>query len=707
MGEQKAKKTEKMRKRKERETRVKKGILQGISIRFLLYFSLMIPILFLITVGIVSYQKASEGLRDNYEESAENAVEMTSKCLEQGFRVAKAMIMELSSDQTIKSYSLGGLDKDSVAKDQANKSIKTMLLSKQSFNEMVGEIYILPDGQQKFITTKTLNKTVELDSFLDEMIEAGEDQIFSDGYVQWNSSHSFLDEQVENIADDYILSCSRKFNSGSLFGAVILDIDQEYVLTLLEDLDFGEESQIYFITNDGKTIGVRNSMSASELTLIDALEEDDYSLVSGYETYQNTDYFYMLQRSEETQAVLAVMVPEKYITQKSDDIRLLTIILVIVSSLAAWILSGTIVRFITSNIHGNVSSLNKVAEGDLTWSVRNIGKNEFGQLKEAIGNTVLRIRNLVSSVRDMMNEVSASGEQVHASSQQMNAMVQGIGLSIQEIQTNIEKEAQSTKICRDEMEALSRKIQSVNQNINETIEEIGRTKNTVANGMEAMNEICLQSNDTSRVTDEMYEQVSLLADKLQVITEFADGISQIASETNLLSLNASIEAARAGEYGRGFGVVAEEIRKLADSSDQTAKNIQEQIAVIMNYAKGAGNKVSEAQAIAHKQDDHVRNTVEVFEKTNESMTNFMKQMETVAYHISEMNGERKLTLSSIIEIHDISEENMQSILMISDAISNQTEAAMQLNQEASALGKNMQELKIAVETFRLDKEQDA
>lgn len=677
---------------------------RGISIRLLLYLGFIIPLIFLITVGLVSYQKASVGLRENYEESAENAVEMTGNYLEQGFSVAKAMIMELSADATIKAYSLGGLDKSSIQKDQANKSIKTMLLSKQSLNDMIGEIYILPDSKQKFITTKTMSKTTELESFLDEMIEAGEDQIFQDSYVQWNSSHPFLDTQVENTEDDYILSCSRKFNSGGIFGAVIIDINQDYVLDLIKELDFGEGSQIYFSTKEGKTIGYPDSNFSEDLTIYDTLLEDQFDLVSGYTTYDGSRYFYMIQRSQETGAILTVLVPETFITQKSDEIRLLTLLLVILASLVAWFLSTMIVRFITKNITKNINDLKEVAEGNLVISVGKPGNNEFGKLRDALKNTVSRIRNLVLSVRDTMEEVSASGEQVNASSLQMNQMVSGISKSIEEISSNIEKEDQAIALCRDQMEELSRKIKHVNENINETFSEIQQTKQTISKGMHAMDDMKQQSKDTSVVTGEMQEQVLMLAEKLQVITDFADGISQIASETNLLSLNASIEAARAGEFGRGFGVVAEEIRKLADSSDKTAKDIQGQIAVIMKYAFGAQDKVLEAQKIVSRQEQHVKNTVQVFEQTNEAMTNFLIHMEAVAESIGEMNEERKQTLDSMIQMAGISEENINFICTISDAIANQTEAAKQLTQEAEVLGKNMQELKGAVQTFQLEKE---
>ena len=94
----------------------------------------------------------------------------------------------------------------------------------------------------------------------------------------------------------------------------------------------------------------------------------------------------------------------------------------------------------------------------------------------------------------------------------------------------------------------------------------------------------------------------------------------------------------------------------------------------------------------------------VFEQTNEAMTNFLIHMEAVAESIGEMNEERKQTLDSMIQMAGISEENINFICTISDAIANQTEAAKQLTQEAEVLGKNMQELKGAVQTFQLEKE---
>lgn len=675
---------------------------KGVSIRLQLYAGFLLPVIFIIIVGMVSYRNASVGLVANYEESAKSAVEMTVKCLDQGFASVSAMVTELSNDTSLKGYALGGYDSNTMERELVKKNISNSVLVKQGMNAAIQDIYILPIDGLSVITTKTLQNNNETDSFISAMIEAGEDQFFSDSFVHWGSEHPFLDTKVGNDVNDYIMYTSRKFNSGQRQGVVVIDVKNGYVLDVLGGLDFGEECQISFTTKEGKTIGINNVIDASQLDIFQKAGESEESLLSGYKKVDGVNYYYMIAKSSESGALLTVLVPKSYITEKSDSIRFLTIVMVLIATIVAFIIGTLIVTVIATNIKKGVSTLGEVAKGNLVLKQERIAGNEFGKLRLAIVNTANKIKGLVMSVKDMMTQVSTSAEQVSNSSVQMDGMVADMNADIEEIGNNIEKEDKAINSCHNQMEELSKKIKRVSGNIADTMEGIENTKTSIDSGMEAMEEMANQSERTTAVTDEVRDEVMNLGDKLEEIHAFVESIASIARETNLLSLNASIEAARAGEFGRGFSVVAEEIRKLADSSAKTAQNIQKEIGEVTASADSTVAKVKEAQDIVAMQNKQVKDTVAVFEQMNTFMKQFIESMEMIASDMEDMNTDRKQALTSMREINEISSKNIDFITNISASIEQQMAFAKKLSEEAVVLQQNMEELEGAITTFKLE-----
>lgn len=687
------------KKNKEKEPKEKQ---RGISIRTQLYIGFLLPVFFIIIVGIVSYQSASSGLVENYEESAKNAVQMTVSSLDQGFASVKSIVMELAGDATVNGYSLGGYAGNTTQENQAKNNLKNLILVKQGLNDVVQEIHILPIADEAFLTTRTLEKTSELDSFIDDMVAEGEDQYFENNYPRWGSEHTYMDSQTGMTTDEYILYCSRKFSSGSRYGAVFVDVKSDYVIGLLDELDFGEQSQMSFITAEGRVIGRNNVIDVSALDIFADAAESEEDFISGYTRCEGINYFYMIGRSNQTGAYLTVLVPKAYITQKSDSIRLITILMVVIAALIAMAISTLIVRVMSVNIKRGISGLNEVAQGNLVLKEEKTAHNEFGRLRRAITDTARKIRELVVSVKNMIGKVSVSADTVSHSSMELDNMVSEMSRDIQEIERNIEKEDGAVNACHDQMEELSTKIKKVSSGVSETMEGIASTKNSIDKGIEAMEAVTGHSERTAVVTDEVKNEVTKLGERLSEITDFVDSIANIADQTNLLSLNASVEAARAGEFGRGFSVVAEEIRKLADSSSKTAQDIQREISEVTASAESAVGKVKEAQDIVNQQNKQVKDTVDVFDQMNEFMKHFIENMEMISADMNNMNSDRKKALSSIREINEISQNNIDFINNISASIEQQLAFATQLSEEAVGLQKNMEELESAITTFRLE-----
>ncbi|MDE6607463.1 MAG: methyl-accepting chemotaxis protein, partial [Lachnospiraceae bacterium] len=390
------------------------------------------------------------------------------------------------------------------------------------------------------------------------------------------------------------------------------------------------------------------------------------------------------------------------ITQNAESIKNITMLMVILASVAAILLSAVIIAGISANIGKSIQALDEVAQGNLTAKKLKSNNREFAKLHAAIQNTIKKIRGLIDAVKQVIGVVSASGIQVNEASADVSSMIAYMSTEIDEIGHNITREDTEITICSEMMEELSAKIKQVNANIQEMISYIDTTKETVSSGKETVRLMTTQSGATSQATGAVKEQVSSLGNKLENIVRFVDAIKEIADQTNLLSLNASIEAARAGESGRGFSVVAEEIRKLAENSGKTAEEIRKVVGEVENHANSTFDKVQEAEEYVEIQEKTVQDTAKAFDKINEFIEECIKQMGEVATGIEGMNTERRNALLAMQTIHNYSKESVKSVDSVKETLKRQIVCAENLNAEAEGLKTHMEQLERTIAAFLLE-----
>ena len=153
------------------------------------------------------------------------------------------------------------------------------------------------------------------------------------------------------------MHCSQAFSSGGVKGVVIVDVSYDAVLELLQELNFGGESLVSFVTADGRMISVNNPVDSG---LIDTAESSSYVKVDGRR------YYYMSAESSVTGGKIVVMVPIEYITAGTKDIRDITIAMIVAACIAAMLIATVITAGITRNIRKSIGRLDRVANGDLT-----------------------------------------------------------------------------------------------------------------------------------------------------------------------------------------------------------------------------------------------------------------------------------------------------------------------------------------------------
>lgn len=691
-----------MKVRKERKTRQTKQK-RGVSIRCQLIFGFFIPIVFIFLVGTVSYKKAAKGLTQNYEQSTVNALEMTRNSLDSSFKVIAQEVMELGQDTSVRAYALGALSKDSTKKGQYKNAIDTRLSVMETSNSLIQNIHIIPVDGEAVITTKTLSSS-EIDSFIAEIAQSEDSVLLENEYIKWSESHPSINEKMGITEEEYIVYCSQSIRSGGNRALVVIDISSQEIKNLLQQLDFGKNSQVSFVAANGKEINSGLEIDVKDTDFFKKGKEAGEEWVIQYVTYQKEEYFFMMCKSQTVDGYITVLVPKVNIVQSSMEIRNITMFLTVSAAILAILLGSFITAGISHNISKSEKSLKRVSEGELFLPAKkeHIPQNEFGKLHAAIRNTIDKMRKLVLEVIKMIGVVSDSGKQVDQSGKQVSIYVQNMNGQMKQVESIVESESIEIENCNEQMEKLSEEIKTVSKGIFNTIDQVHKSRDMIHGGICAVEGMTKQSAETTQATGEVQKKVSLLGEKLIDIAGFAENIQDIASQTNLLSLNASIEAARAGENGRGFSVVAEEIRKLADNAGKTAVSIQDMIQEISCYSKEAIERVEIAESIVLKQGDSVRNTSEAFENMNSFLEQVIGEMEQLANRVEGMNDERRTTLSSIRSIGELSGSLVECSEQMKESLNQQIEAAEVLTDSADKMKENMENLIAAVATFKVE-----
>ena len=670
--------------------------LRGIQVKLIGAF--MIPVILFVIIGFMIYSKCSTTLNSTYEASANTSVGTLEEYLGLGFENIELMATRLSINSAITSYYTG-----SEAKSESMLMDAKLALSNESTaDKFIDHIIVCAKSgtacsEKGAIRGDVYNAFVESEEGKNVESEIGMGSM-------WISNHPAIDEVTGYDSDEYALSLVTvlKNNSNKSVGYIIIDVKTSFIQDILDNAQISDNSIKGFVLEDGSQVlsGDSDIKFADTDFYQEALAGEDLH-GSKEVSYEGADYLFTYSRIEGTNMLVCAMVPQKEIMAGAQAILRYTLIAVAICAVIAIVVGSVLANGISKAIRKVNRVLKKTSDGDLTGQISMKRKDEFNVLSSSITNMIGSMKDLILKMTNVSGHVSDSAVQVGTNSEVLLEVTKDITEAVDYINSGISQQAQDTESCLEQMNGLAERINVVHENTDEISEIAQEAQEAIENGMVIVANLGEKVQGTTEVTETIIREIRELSKESIAINSIIGTINEIAEQTNLLSLNASIEAARAGEAGRGFAVVSEEIRKLAEQSGNAGNqigeiinHIQERLAATIETAGLAGESVA-------FQTEALNNTVDVFKNISQQVSKLAEDVEKITQSVGGIEQAKEDTMNAIESISTTSNQTESASEELARSTEKQLQAVEVLNDAVKQLQMDAEDLDTSVSIFKV------
>lgn len=371
----------------------------------------------------------------------------------------------------------------------------------------------------------------------------------------------------------------------------------------------------------------------------------------------------------------------------------------------ALILSVLVASFISYSIARELrklqSATKRMASGDLSTKLTIKRLDEFGELERNFNVMMDSISGLIQEVDENSEEIYGIARSVLEVSKDTGEVAGQVTEAIGSVAQGATEQAQSTADANIEVERLAQSIQSSKEKTDSIGECSRNTAELGKKGIAVLDELIEKSQKAKQNAAESVDMMSEMLKSIDKINYIADVITDITSQTNLLSLNASIEAARAGESGKGFAVVADEIRKLAEQSNNSTDEIKQILTEISGNSDHVNRSLKESGVLQDEQESVIKETQSMFEEIRASVGVLLQAVEEIEALNNDMSTARDNVVNRMENIASVSETSAAATEEVNASAEQVNDTMKRMSGYAGMLDEIVNKLRISVKQFKL------
>jgi len=513
-----------------------------------------------------------------------------------------------------------------------------------------------------------------------------------------------------------MITCTAPFkdSTGKMLGVATGDVDLKSLQQLVFNLKVGNTGRAFLLGKDGMFLSDKDPKRSMKVKITDdtnkslaelgkTMLQDATPGTLSKGSFKDTDgvmhtYY---TRLADTGWILALSIPESELYSGLNALLIQSLILILI---AIFVIS-IVVSLSSRNIKDRISKVNQfskeLSKGDFTHTIATEDIDEVGQMTENLNAMITDTRHIIQGVSTNIVQLvstssglAESADQTQKANEQIADTMQSLAHQKTDEQSHILKAYEYSNEIANAMKQISDSIQIV-------FGSVRNTSQVSVSGNQVVSDSIIQMKKINSDVQAASDVVNTLGEKSKTIDEIVAVITSISEQTNLLALNAAIEAARAGEHGRGFAVVADEVRKLAEQSGKAADNISGLIKEIQNEIQKAVRSMETGNQTTQQGISMIESAGNSFKTISESVSGISSGMQDVSKTVESLYNNTTVLSDSMDTLTHLSTKSLEGIESIAAAVEEQAALAREVSDVATNLSEMSSELGDDIRHFKI------